>query len=369
MSAECITVMIDPVDSLMFRDGRPFSQADPGASRAVSVFPPFPPTVVGTIRFALLNALGTWRAELLGDGTDWQDPATLGPLAFGAPLVLHDGAPVFPVPLHILEGKDSSGTARLTRLLPGKERSCDLGGARLPVPVDRFMGVKPIEDRWLTAEGMQTVLEGGVPKRSDLVDVKKKLWGTEPRVGIGISQETRTTSEGRLYMASHVRTCPEVRLSCELRGYTGPTPGAVTQTMGGEHRMVQLDFASKPAPLPELPTARRAARYCAILLSPLVLTAPLTPGGAVEGLPGQMISACLGKAARIGGWNSQARRHRGRHGGEALPMWQAIPAGSVFFMEADAPPPAGIGGALGGIGQAWGFGQALIGTWGEGKNS
>jgi CRISPR/Cas system CMR-associated protein Cmr3 (group 5 of RAMP superfamily) len=66
---------LSAIDTLMFRDGRPFNQGDTGASEAVSIFPPLPPTIIGAIRAALWKHKGgPWPSNgSLGNGTNWQD--------------------------------------------------------------------------------------------------------------------------------------------------------------------------------------------------------------------------------------------------------------------------------------------------------
>ena len=366
MGAEGFGIEIDPVDTLMFRDGRPFSQSDPGASAAVSMFPPFSPTLVGAVRAALWKELGKWRADLLGDGTDWQAEGTLGPLSFGAPLVLLDGEPVFPVPLHLLEGRNNQDEAQLTFLTPGKPRSCDLGdNVRLPTPEHPLQGVKPIADRWLTRAGMRDVLDGRLPSADAFVPVLD-LWVSEPRVGIGIDRSTRTTIDGQLYLATHVRLGERTSIYMEICGFERTDlPQRRLQTLGGEHRMAELDFAPDTAPsLPET-TITPDLTCCVIVISPLVMPDLPVPGRQISGLPGRLVSACLGKSTRIGGWDSQGRRCSGKRRGRALPLLEAIPPGSVLFMERDEDSEI-VGVEINsGIGRDWGLGKVLIGTWNE----
>lgn len=354
---------INAVDTLMFRDGRPFNQADAGASEASSVFPPYPPTVAGAVRAALWQQLGgtkdAWEKnkDKLGDGTNWQaGKAVLGPLKFGAPIVVRkeklEGHPekynktsYFPVPLHIVEGVGE----RLTRLLPGPERDCDLGG-KITLPVaknEKLMGIKTIEDRWVNFDGMEKILNGDVPAEDDFIK-RTDLWRAEPRVGIGINRKSRTTTDGQLYMASHVRMADNVSLYVQLQGWDGDFDKAL-RPLAGEHRMAQIE-AGKLVGLPERTENIEDGRYCVIALSPVVAGKK----GAIDGLAEtDIVSACLGKPVSIGGWNSQA----GKPG--PIPLRQCYPAGSVWFMRGETPPPS--------IGQAteWGFGQILIGTWQE----
>ena len=363
---------MDAIDTLMFRDGRPFNQNDAGASVAVSVFPPFPPTIVGAVRAALWQQLGgtgkDWDSDKLGTGTNWQkkdDNNFLKPLSFGAPILLREEkdengkdvkVPYFPMPLHILEGhyKDGDGSKYLTRLIPDVERQSDLGNdKRLPVPEDtKLEGVKPVEDRWINLAGMQRILDGCVPYRSDLIK-RSKLWQTEPRVGIGIDRTSRTTSDGQLYMASHVRMRDDVSLYVELTGWKNGFDKSL-RPLAGEHRMAEIRGGTGIT-LPGQPTLTDK-RWCAIALSPVVLDKKGAPNGLEQN---KIINACLGKPVVIGGWDSQSEfdEKSKRWKGRPIPLRNCIPAGSVWFIKGGTPPAA-IG-----LATEWGFGQILIGKW------
>jgi CRISPR-associated protein Cmr3 len=360
-------ITFEAVDTLMFRDGRPFNQSDAGASRAVSVFPPHPPTIVGAVRAALWEQSGVpWNKEKLGNGTNWQDSeaVTLGPLRFGAPLLLRSVAgakrttlePLLPVPLHLVEGGRADDQSKtMTFLAPSEtEVACDLGASvHLPVPKEDLAGIAPIEDRWVTLNGMKAILDQRLPKPEQLVKTSE-LWRTEPRVGIGITEESRITDDGRLYMASHIRIADDVRLGLNVTGADQITPAL--QALAGEHRMALMG-AGDATGLPKPPGKMSSKRYCVVQISPLLLNSMPAPGEKLGDLPGVVVSACLGKLQPIGGWDSVNRN--------PIPLRKAIPSGSVWFMELADDEVADWSLAAGGFGLAteWGFGQFLIGNW------
>ena len=340
----------DAVDTWMFRDGRPFDQGDAGASVARSVFPPFPPTLVGAVRALLWRQAlgGNWDTKKLGDGTNWSNGATLGPLRFGPPMVLYNGQPVFPVPLHLVEGK-AKGTDKkqLTFLRPQKNSfECDLGNeVQLPAPVEDLEGIKTISNRWVTVEGMESILNGEVPHDEHLIPTSK-LWHTESRVGIGIDANSRVVRESQLYMASHVRLCENVRLAVEMQGWNGNVPEGLTP-VAGEHRMAEVHVLEKEIALPK-PVTPEDGSVVLIAISPV---APDKHGN-IPGLPDdKVVSACTAKPVPIGGWDSRAHA--------AIPLRRCWPAGSVWFLEGfEGKPPEAIG-----VATEWGFGRVLAGKW------
>jgi CRISPR-associated protein Cmr3 len=348
-------LVLDAVDSLMFRDGRPFNQADDGASRAVSVFPPYPPTIVGAVRAALWQGplAGKWNETKLGTGTNWQKDS-LGPLSFGPPTLLKNGEPLFPVPFHVVQGTER-GTPGKTRtfLRPGADMlECDLGKVCLPEPDKALDDVRLIEDEWVTLSGIRAILGHQMPKDDHFIK-RDRLWCNEDRVGIGIVPETRAVHDGHLYMASHIRLADDVALGVTLNN--ADKINKRLQPLAGEHRMAEIDQATKPFHLPAHPKSLENEHYCIILLSPLVPKDALPDAGsAFEKMPGTVVSACLGKTVPIGGWDSQRK--------QSIPLRRAVPAGSVWFMTTKDTKnlfwPKGLG-----IGTEWGFGQYLIGKW------
>ena len=63
------TILLTPIDAWFFRDGRPYNQGESGQTDVRSLFPPFAPTVVGTLRAALAvgqgwNGRESWANEL-----------------------------------------------------------------------------------------------------------------------------------------------------------------------------------------------------------------------------------------------------------------------------------------------------------------
>lgn len=363
MKPKALHVRISAIDTLMFRDGRPFNQADAGASEAVSVFPPYPPTIVGAVRAALWKHIGGgWPScGSLGNGTNWQSEGNvLNQLSFGPPVLLQNDEPIFPVPLHVMKAKNDA----LTRLSPGSFLESDIGKVRLPSPDESLEGLKTIDGHWVSKAGMQAILNGAVPDAGQLIERDKYLWGNEQRVGIGIDRDTRTTLKAQLYMATHTRMRDDISLYVKLSGFQQDDKKQFEKTLqplAGEHRMAEIKACpKKPVILPKLTTALEDGRYCIILLSPLVIDALPGAGQEIENLPGKVISACLGKPVVIGGWDSQGR--------QPIPLRQCIPAGSVWFMRSDRNlKPDDISGPIGKATE-WGFGQILIGKWHERHN-
>ena len=363
-----IGIQLQPVDTWFFRDGTPFTAGKTPQEDVGSVFPPNPPTVVGALRAALALRHGwdgrrRWDEEIssvLGDGPD-----DLAALAFDGPFVLRHAEPLFPVPAHLLgESKADAWTPR-TLLRPGKSVECDLGSnVRLPMqPCDEKL--KPGNGRWLTRSGLNNVLHGCLPNEDDVV-ASKALWSAELRIGLKRDSKTRTAEEKMLYSTRHVRLACGVGLGMRIRGLpeNWPVPAGQLVPLGGENRLAECEKWSKHEMSfdTQLLQAKAPEGVALIALSPLDINRPCYVGEEpLSDLGVRVVSACLGRPQRIGGWDSLARR--------PLPLRGVLPAGSVLFCEIDEQARFDAAFANGdgltriGSRSEWGFGLVALGAW------
>ena len=375
-------VQFDPVDTLFFRDGTPFSAGSAPQDGVSSLFPPHPASVAGAVRAALArcngwDGQGRWPADLdvvLGNG-----PEDLGALFLDGPFVLRCGQPLFRMSRHLLGANESGRWTPRVLLRPGRAIACDLGDAvRLPEtprPGDGSADLKTGDDWWLTQAGMEAVVRGELPATAETVS-SSDLWNDEPRVGLERDGATRTALEGMLYSTCHVRLQRGVSIGVRVAGVPASwvwpfTPRAGTERqsdsaivpLGGESRLAECrpwdDGVSFTVP----PVVYRTGRMALISLTPLDLAKSICRGerplDASAGV--RVVSACLNRPQRIGGWNSLQRK--------PLVLRSVLPPGSVLFCEAADPgrfidaSQSDDGSPRIGSRQPWGFGHVAFGVW------
>ena len=377
---------LEPVDTLFFRDGTPFTADSARQDGVDSLFPPHPPTVAGALRAALArangwNGHGRWPEDIcrvLGDGLE--DP---GRLAIDGPFVLHDEEPLFRAPRHLLGASGASGWRPAALLRPGQTTLCDLGDAirlpEAPPSTDEIMSLDASDGHWLTGAGMQAVLRGRCPSENEVLE-SRALWREESRIGLERQQHTRTAKESMLYSSTHVRLMHgrprprrpghsgDVALGVRVSGIpeSWKLPVGDLIPLGGESRVVECHrWSVDPAlatPRDEIVASGRAA---VIALSPLDLDGAVDQTGlslaVPEGGDVEIVSACLDRPLRIGGWDSLTRRPH--------PLRSVLAPGSVLFCEA-AEPHRFLDAMTGGTGlpslgrrQAFGFGAVALGIW------
>jgi CRISPR-associated protein Cmr3 len=369
-----IRLQLEPIDTLFFRDSTPFAAGSASQDEAGGLFPPLPTTVVGALRAALArgqgwNGLGRWPKDMdpiLGDG-----PEDLGALRFEGPFLLRNGEPLFQAPRHLL-GSDKGDRWNPALLIrPGPGVTCDLGeGVRLPeIPPhgSNPEGLDPGEGWWLTLEGLETVLRWELPTTKQVV-ASRELWREEPRIGLQRDPDTRTARDGMLFGTRHIRLSPGVSLGVQIQGLPNGWKRPLGQAipLGGEGRVAECLPWESPFN-PEMPIEQilSSGRMTIIALSPLDLDQPTLSGQKVLGELGnaQVVSTCLDRPLRLGGWNSLERCPVALH--------SFLPAGSVLFCKADDRKQ--LQSSLETLGNVphlgrrsdWGFGAVALGTWPE----
>ncbi len=373
-----IRMKLQPVDTLFFRDGTPFSAGSASQDEVGGLFPPNPETVMGALRAGLALANGwdgkrRWPETLdpvLGDG-----PANLGRLAMEGPFLIQGDQCWFPMPRHLLGTTEGIGEEEAWKpelaLRPGAPVPCELGpNTRLPHAPDagkRLAELVEGDGYWVSAAGLEQVLRGALPGKED-VQHRRSLWRFESRIGLERDHLMRSAVEGKLYSSRHARLQPETGLCLSLKGVSEDwsTPLGSLVQLGGERRMVECqewqDGISLEMPLDEV---EEHGRVMGIALTPLELDRECFLGKAALDWPGEVtvVSGCTTKPHRIGGWDSIARK--------PVALRSVLPAGSVLFCEAGSPE--NLVGALKkgdglprlGARQAWGYGVMAIGTWSD----
>jgi len=363
-----IGLRMSAIDTLHFRDSTPFAPTLTSPEHHSGQFPPHPTTVVGALRAMLARARG-WRGgpwspdimTVLGDGPK------LGNLRFDGPYLLRDGEPLYPVPAHLLGMNENGSWQPHTWLRPGPPVTCDLGEAvRLPEPAhprEQCVPWKPGTGYWLTRSGLEAVLRSELPGKDEVV-AAKDLWSDEHRVGIQRDNRTRTVMEGMLYTSRHVRPRPTIEIGVRISGlpddWLPPAEESLAAPLGGEGRWVEVRSWSGDA---RCHVRVKETSITIVALTPVDAGDELIrPGAVIPELAGaEVVSACLPRAERVGGWA------RTGGPGRPQPLVDILPAGSVLFCEVKdlEPLTATLAAGVPRIGRRseWGFGAVAIGVW------
>ena len=339
-------------DVWLFRDARPFAAGD--NHRAESRFPPHPTTIQGAIRTRLL----------LDSSTRVADYQRVRPPALVERIGLPNGAPPFtlrgpllarrregkvetlhPIPADLAKEK---GGQRYHYLKPIVDRSLaanwptdELRGLYAPT-TERLEGV----EGWLTPTQWQRYLRHDPSLLDEFADPGTAplrpchLFVREPRVGIALESKARRPQEGMLFEVEYIRPRAEVGLLVEVEPHTavvrealeasfGVPGGRGWLTLGGERRLARWEVLEAEQP----PVPASASRFRVVLLTPAFFDGGWQPTGGWDQFFGgssvHLCAAAVGRPESISGWDVAA--------GVPRAAQPAVPAGSVYFFEGDAP--------------------------------
>ncbi len=394
-------VLIEPHDTVFFRDGRPFNQDDEGAAHLASLFPPSPRVVAQMLRAALAAGQGWTAGNWMRVTPDWpQEKANAvvgvlgsGPtldgskLSFKSPRLVRltgtgkarEAEPIYPVPLAIVARMGTDGApSELRRLVPdwnSATRRTDIGANVLPVieGTSPGGGWKTLEGWYVSQAGLEKFLGGCAPLTEQLI-APHHVSASEPRVGIWRDRGSRTVNRGALFATDHRRLAapprstghPPVRTAI-CTGIVGANDWkpASCRPFGGEHRFAWIDDGTAVAQPPSCelaPSAGGVIRYTATNYTPVLFRNDWAPELQPPDLPGRLVSAVIGKPLMIGGWSSIETK-KAAWGPRA--MRPHVPAGSTWFMEVTAKQIAEGDGLREAIGEETrsGYGGCVYGIW------
>lgn len=344
-------VLLDPLDVLFFRDGRPFN----AANRVVSGSP-VPQTAAGAIRRALLGATGFKFSDIRsGSGTivdqlrsAGADTAILdakfrGPwfARVSTQQATETGEPFFACPVNLRTKKNDSDC-----WLVGMPRNTDkhpLAGwnhADGLWPIEFSADPDPkFEPKMLTFSGlskyMAAVANGGSLELANETDYVKldRLSALDYRVGIGIDPKSLTTIKRELYgigllsLQSDIQLYLEVELPERLAKHVN----GMAIPLGGEGKYVGAKRVGA-CRFPSLDT-QSSQTFC-YLATPTFLSERKIPN---RPLPpescGKLRAAASERGQAVSGWDVARGGPRGTR--------FAVPAGAVYFFE-DAGKPDGL---------------------------
>lgn len=369
---------IEPLDTVFFRDGRPFAAGE--GTDAYSLFPPAPMTMQGLIRSKLLSrgcsegffvykkGCVTGKCPRNSSceakrvvGSVQPDDKNGGTLQLRGPWLMVCGALLLPVPGDLIaltekggEGKREEHKSRETRILSPKANGTsvsNLPGTLCSLdPPSEWKGKEfGVVSGWITWDAFKKYLMGNPP----ILEPGRNwwqaldLWGEELRPGLEIEDCRNRAQEGQLYFARHIRLKQGVSLACELDGLDGMS-AHVQETwlspFGGERRAVAITpLGANSVPWRQCDEhltkkIEETGQIKLVLTQPAWFANGWYPNGwnpdtreavlnGTHGTKATWLAAQVGRAEVVGGWDL-AR-------GDQKPVRRFVPARSVYYLQVD----------------------------------
>jgi len=343
---------IAPLDALFLRGNKLYG--DPG-SHGESLVPPWPSAVAGALRSQLLAREGV-DLSAFGRG-HVQDPSLGTPTApgpftltgFTLAQQLVDGTlqTLHPLPADLVVDEIAGGSHRIQSLRPQSPHAGLLSSSpflQLPVLAETERR-KPVISLWLTQRGWQRYLNGQLPHAVQELVTTNELWAIDPRAGIGLSADTRSADDGKLFTAQAVVFKPGVGFVVSVRGASLPEQGNLR--LGGDGRAASMSKAAiHQAPLADL-HAIGAQRRCRIVLTtPGLFSRGWLPNGfehtgdgqywlGLHGVRARLVCATVPRSETISGWDLARWQPK--------PALRSAPTGSVYWVDQIEATPESLG--------------------------
>lgn len=381
------------MDSWFFRDSKPMNAGESGWLE--SVFPPTGQTLQGAIRTAIIeNKKISYEDFLEKDPTTDEiknlqsrigNASNLGEMQLSGSWIQKPESLYYPIPLDFVKNSISKSYAFLK---PSTDPlDCDLGTVRMPAM--EGSGYKAMENYFIDKNGMEKLLQGessGIanhicPLFSDSPE-KDALADREPKVGLARNNQTRKAIEGMLFAIAPIRPRKDINLVISIDGLEDDDlpAGDFLQPLGGEGKLAHVRNIQDEIEHPKSPLLDSS--YSIIRFKMILTTHALMPeegwlpkdfventsssykiwqgelGSETDKIPIDIITACIGKPFKIGGWNHAEKK--------AKPLESYVPAGSVYFCETvveNKEKLLKLHNSKIGNQTAYGFGHILLGQW------
>lgn len=372
-------LQINALDTLFFRDGKPFSLGD--ETWADGIFPPNPSVLYGALR----TYIATKKRIPFEEVENRLQKVSIRHIGFEITLKSSEGVGArekyLPLPADCAEKKKEEptqkqekrskkyeGIVRLAARANPAASSLSERGLQYVFLPDKEPFVESIADglimysqliSYLRAEKAPTFAR----KISDFVL-------TESKVGNG-REDTHTVKEGSLYRVGMKRVSDlSVLMTVEQADDSTIGPEDIDGAMvklGAEGKLVTLSPSSDTNFDEQIRALQIEGDYFKVYLSTpaIFVKNGWYPDLAKFGIEATLVGACMGKPKSIGGFNMIDKHRRV----SPKPMYKAVPAGSVFFFkkEGDISFSALQGISLSEVYDQQGYGISFFGNFNPDK--
>ena len=322
-------IEIKPIDTLFFRNGKPFDMGED--NWAEGIFPPSPRSFYGAIRSAYFAA----NSSLIGLANTNEDPTNSLRIK-GFWIKRGDGLFCSSPLDYVREKNDKTG-----RLIPAKL------GKRSEVFAGMTKGGYPFEFIPYSNDDVQSSADYMIDSYAlfdydpydDIYGYEvNSFFSSEPKIGVGLDNNTRSNSEGKLYRVGlnrlhssfdQEKQAFKEQVSFVLEYDFDFVPKVLK--LGGEGKTAICSIYNNDKLTEEIytPDQSEESKFFRVVF--------LTPSFLKKGwkldlseflddeFEIKLISAFVGKPEAIGGWNIKEKKPK--------PMKKAVPAGSTYYFQ------------------------------------
>lgn len=329
-------IIAKPLDTLFFRDGKPFSMGD--ESWADGVFPPYPSVIYGALRSWFISNHPDEITDNLIDNISAK-------IKINSIYYDYLGALHFPMPLDMVEKKrkrkddeaerqernreEREKTYEVTKLkLKQKQTITNYG---LPEMLYETEAVENVENGLIDIDDLEMYL-GGTLNNTKIKKIKDIVL-SEAKVGIGRDKRTNGTLEGNLYRVGMRRT-ENLRIIIDFDLPASNFRKAHFIKMGGEGKVVSFEEDKEDDQFHDIDKntiyLKNNKEFKLYLATPAIFKNGWKPNLEQFGIRADLVAAAVGKPLNIGGFDIKKRKPKY--------MLKAVPAGSVYYYRTTENP-------------------------------
>jgi CRISPR-associated protein Cmr3 len=341
---------IKPLDTLFFRDGRPFSMGV--ETWANSIFPPYPSTVYGAIRTWLIFERGSLKefedgkyeelGRIIKNEKSNIKEIKKGNLKIKGPFICLNNNIYLPVPFDCLKKKGGSETEKNNLFCINWMERPEFFISDYPLgnilvnrndfeleECDGFLDISSLKDYLIQRNGILQFTE------------KKEIFLEEKKIGIKRERKTLSSKEGHLYKIPMIRLKRGVSFYVEIEGLNSyPCEGKVQ--LGADWKIVKIEKTESDLlkELREIDFQLNNKVFKIYFATPAIFKKGWIPDwinektfeGNYEEIKLKLIACSIGKYKLVGGWDLANKRPK--------PMYKAVPPGSVYYFKILDDTPA-----------------------------
>jgi len=322
-----MTIEIEALDTLFFRDGKPFSMGDD--AWANGMFPPLPSVLYGALRTAYMAQKNIPTDKVEKETKELR----IKQIAYA-----FENNYYFPMPLDLVNESDvleklekAKQTKFPTFILPKHAlgNPSHLKGFdvmkftnTLVLPQENAPEIESIEEGMIEKAQFEIYLNRTSNDVQDIIKTTNHV-KEEPKIGIGRQNETRTTEEGKLYRMNMLRP-KDLKIYIEFEGLDDFANKGLLR-LGAENKLAYFKKLTRGLITRPSIKFETEADFKIYLATPAIFEKGYYPTKVFENanVTVELLTCAVGKYLNVGGFDMQKR--------EPKPMQKAVPAGSVYY--------------------------------------
>lgn len=317
-------IEITPMDTLFFRDGKPFNLGE--ETWADGIFPPAPSVYYGALRSVFFaENMNEFVKEKLNTIDDRSRDLEITKMF----LKIEAGCFV-PVPRDCGIKKENSSENDSEVILSDMEETPDGNSCPTPFLLHFPERYEYPDDHLMSLDVLEEYLNGTGRKGAFDVISTREYIKSEPKIGIARKNSTHSAEEGRLYRVG-MRRLDGINIFIEFDGFNISSQGFMK--IGGEGKSAHYHNVTQEYLLPAPESIDN--RFKIYLATPAIFSKGWLPNwldedtleGKIDGTgcSVRLLTVAIGKPLRMGGFDMAKNKPK--------PMRSMVPAGSVYYFE------------------------------------